>query len=415
MARETPKRLEDTQASRLTSVQLLFSGFTRYSQRSSTTCTRHSPAVGTARAPPPPAPPGSSAYHETSVVDVPGERGHGPVLGVHDRVLQDVDGVGDIGWEEALCPARHPVGLGQEPPREQLVVRRHLPVHDVLGQDMFAETGNKTSRPARRQLCPGLGTIRQQGIKGGRTGLPAGHRRGRTPIPDGRSPREPRGKGRAGHGGRHRPREGAGAGAGPGAPVGVGVALPEGGEHLVPGPLEDAQAGAVFPHGAAAQARASWAAAMRLPRPAPPRRALPPRSAHFRARPARFRPRPARFRPRPAGAAPPGGGGGARMSGRRVDAKVVLLGQEGVGKSSLVERCAHGRFRAGPYQNVSDTGRARHGAPRVPPVLPPFPTHVSGTASPRVVPSPPCPGPAASPQRSRIAPFVSSPSFPALR
>ncbi|XP_030314891.1 ras-related protein Rab-24 [Calypte anna] len=40
------------------------------------------------------------------------------------------------------------------------------------------------------------------------------------------------------------------------------------------------------------------------------------------------------------------------MSGRRVDAKVVLLGQEGVGKSSLVERCAHGRFRPGPYQNT---------------------------------------------------------------
>ncbi|XP_075297849.1 ras-related protein Rab-24 isoform X2 [Opisthocomus hoazin] len=39
------------------------------------------------------------------------------------------------------------------------------------------------------------------------------------------------------------------------------------------------------------------------------------------------------------------------MSGRRVDAKVVLLGQEGVGKSSLVERCAHRRFRPGPYQN----------------------------------------------------------------
>ncbi|NXJ08472.1 RAB24 protein, partial [Odontophorus gujanensis] len=40
------------------------------------------------------------------------------------------------------------------------------------------------------------------------------------------------------------------------------------------------------------------------------------------------------------------------MSGRRVDAKVVLLGQEGVGKSSLVERCVHRRFRAGPYQNT---------------------------------------------------------------
>lgn len=54
MARETPNRLEETQASRLTSVQLLFSGFTRYSQRSSTTCRRHSPAVGAAASPPSP-------------------------------------------------------------------------------------------------------------------------------------------------------------------------------------------------------------------------------------------------------------------------------------------------------------------------------------------------------------------------
>lgn len=85
------------------------------------------------------------------MVDVPGERGHGSVLGVHNRVLQDVDGVGDIGWEEVLCPARHTVGLGQEPPGEQLVVRRHLPVHYVFSQDMFARTGRgkKTSDPAR--------------------------------------------------------------------------------------------------------------------------------------------------------------------------------------------------------------------------------------------------------------------------
>lgn len=177
MARETPNRLEDTQASRLTSVQLLFSGFTRYSQRSSTTCVRHSPAVGTAASPPPPTPqPSSSTYHETSVVDVPGECGHGSVLGVHDRVLQDVDGVGDIGWEEALCPARHPVGLGQEPPREQLVVRRHLPVHDVFGQDMFAKMGKKTSSPAPRQLSPwGWESSGTEGLRQGRNQLPAGH------------------------------------------------------------------------------------------------------------------------------------------------------------------------------------------------------------------------------------------------
>ncbi|XP_067391340.1 ras-related protein Rab-24 [Emydura macquarii macquarii] len=40
------------------------------------------------------------------------------------------------------------------------------------------------------------------------------------------------------------------------------------------------------------------------------------------------------------------------MSGRRVDAKVVLLGQEFVGKTSLVERYAHSRFLVGPYQNT---------------------------------------------------------------
>uniref|UniRef100_A0A674GDP1 Ras-related protein Rab-24 n=1 Tax=Taeniopygia guttata TaxID=59729 RepID=A0A674GDP1_TAEGU len=83
--------------------------------------------------------------------------------------------------------------------------------------------------------------------------------------------------------------------------------------------------------------------------PGPPRRA-----AHFRHSPPGSGPAPPGSGPAPPGAAPPrgGGGGGARMSGRRVDAKVVLLGQEGVGKSSLVERCAHGRFRAGPYQNT---------------------------------------------------------------
>lgn len=56
------------------------------------------------------------------------------------------------------------------------------------------------------------------------------------------------------------------------------------------------------------------------------------------------------------------------MSGRRVDAKVVLLGQEGVGKSSLVERCAHRRFRPGPYQNVSHPGTAHRACPSLGPV-----------------------------------------------
>lgn len=42
-----------------------------------------------------------------------------------------------------------------------------------------------------------------------------------------------------------------------------------------------------------------------------------------------------------------------RMSAMRVDTKVVMLGKESVGKTSLVERYVHHRFLVGPYQNVS--------------------------------------------------------------
>lgn len=120
--------------------------------------------------------------------------------------------MGDIGWEETLCPARHPVGLGQEPPRKQLVVRRHLPVHDVFGQDMFAKTGKKTSSPAPRQLSPGAGNRQELmiGMKAGEEPIPAGYGRCGTPIPEGRSPRDPRGQRWAEDGGRHRSRVGPG-------------------------------------------------------------------------------------------------------------------------------------------------------------------------------------------------------------
>ncbi|XDV39186.1 hypothetical protein PO909_008461 [Leuciscus waleckii] len=39
------------------------------------------------------------------------------------------------------------------------------------------------------------------------------------------------------------------------------------------------------------------------------------------------------------------------MTAMRVDAKVVMLGKESVGKTSLVERYVHRRFLVGPYQN----------------------------------------------------------------
>lgn len=49
------------------------------------------------------------------------------------------------------------------------------------------------------------------------------------------------------------------------------------------------------------------------------------------------------------------------MSGQRVDVKVVMLGKEYVGKTSLVERYVHDRFLVGPYQNVSAPLRSRLG------------------------------------------------------
>ncbi|CAH2277340.1 ras-related Rab-24 isoform X1 [Pelobates cultripes] len=40
------------------------------------------------------------------------------------------------------------------------------------------------------------------------------------------------------------------------------------------------------------------------------------------------------------------------MSGQRVDVKVVMLGKDAVGKTSLVERYVHHRFLHGPYRNT---------------------------------------------------------------
>lgn len=56
------------------------------------------------------------SHHQPGMVDVPGEGGHGLILGVHNRVLQDVHGVSNVGRKQSLCPTWHPVGLGQESP-----------------------------------------------------------------------------------------------------------------------------------------------------------------------------------------------------------------------------------------------------------------------------------------------------------
>lgn len=72
------------------------------------------------------------------MVDVPSEGGHGLILWVHYRVLQDVHRVSNVGRKQSFCPSGHPVGLGQESPGQELLVRGHLPVYYVFRQDMFA-------------------------------------------------------------------------------------------------------------------------------------------------------------------------------------------------------------------------------------------------------------------------------------
>lgn len=74
------------------------------------------------------------------MVEVPGVGGQAAVDGVHNGVLDDVDAARHAAWEERLGPARQPVGLHKEAPRQEEVVRRHLPVHHVLREDMGADT-----------------------------------------------------------------------------------------------------------------------------------------------------------------------------------------------------------------------------------------------------------------------------------
>lgn len=78
------------------------------------------------------------------MVEVPGVGGQAPVDGVHDGVLDDVHRAGHAGGEQALCPARKPIGLHQEASGEEPVVRSHLPVHNVLCENMGADGYKKT-------------------------------------------------------------------------------------------------------------------------------------------------------------------------------------------------------------------------------------------------------------------------------
>lgn len=78
-------------------------------------------------------------HHQPGVVEVPGKGRHAPVLGVHDGVLYDVYGAGQVGGEDPLGPAGQPVRLGQEAAREEPMVRRHLAENHVLRENMGTE------------------------------------------------------------------------------------------------------------------------------------------------------------------------------------------------------------------------------------------------------------------------------------
>lgn len=73
------------------------------------------------------------------MVEVPGVGCQTPVDGVNDGVLDDVYTPRHAGREEGLRPARQPIGLHQEASRKKPVVRSHLPVHDVLSENMCAD------------------------------------------------------------------------------------------------------------------------------------------------------------------------------------------------------------------------------------------------------------------------------------
>lgn len=74
------------------------------------------------------------------MVEVPGVGGQAAADRVYDGVLNDVDGARHAAWEERLGPARQPVSLHEQAPRQETVVCCHLPVHDVLREDMCADT-----------------------------------------------------------------------------------------------------------------------------------------------------------------------------------------------------------------------------------------------------------------------------------
>ncbi len=83
-------------------------------------------------------------YHYFSVIYIPAQRREAPVSEVDHRILDDVNRTRKISREDALGPARETIGLRQEPPGQEEVIRRHLAEDYILRQNMSAERNTFT-------------------------------------------------------------------------------------------------------------------------------------------------------------------------------------------------------------------------------------------------------------------------------
>lgn len=70
------------------------------------------------------------------MADVPGESDHGPCLGIHYRVLNDVGLACHVAGQKLFCPTWHAAGFGQESTGNEAIFRSNLPKDDVFCQHM---------------------------------------------------------------------------------------------------------------------------------------------------------------------------------------------------------------------------------------------------------------------------------------
>lgn len=73
------------------------------------------------------------------MVEVPGVGGQAPVYRINNGVFNNVHRARHAGGEDMLRPARQSIGLHQEASGKKPVVLSHLPVHNILRENMSAE------------------------------------------------------------------------------------------------------------------------------------------------------------------------------------------------------------------------------------------------------------------------------------